>query len=478
MEKIYNMFIKDISWKMLSVFAAIIFWFVGMNVYDPTRIGDYNVRLTIQNKDRVTENGFVLANERELESTTINVVFRGSRSSLATLSQVQNDIVASIDLSPIDISNAKDIGAPLTASVNVTLPHNINTNNLERIGVYPSTVNVRLDYFETVEINIEAVVSGSLDDEYTALPPILEPSVVSISGARTFIDTINTARVDINLNDIDATGGITEYNITAPLRILDMQGNPVSGISTNISSVDATIPIRISAQIPISTPAIRGVVADGHQMTNMTISPNEVHVLGTREDIDAVRSIILDPIVIDGLSRSKQVSYDLRGYLLDTRLIIKEGSPIETVVNISIEPLMTRDFFFAMSNINVIAEDIENISLPESVMISVRGVQSIIRTLTQNNISVSVDLTELPDYAGTHHVDLIINTPSRLTVVSDPTIAVVVLEHETVESEEVALEVEEHEELVSNAYDIYYDEEDYSEYYENEISAEEDYLNG
>ena len=431
MEKILNILTKDIGWKMLSLLMAAALWFVGMNNHDPSILQDYDVKLTILNKDKITSNKFVLLNESSLEASTINITFRGRRSQIANLTKARNEIVAYIDLNPIDVSNYKDIGKPLSVTVKVKLPESLNASNYERVNIYPDTKEFTLDHLVSEYKEVEVVQIGKIAEGYIAMEPVVEPERILISAARSIIETVEAIRVEVDIKDIteDFTG-------TYETKVFNENGGEVLQLDKSVQEVQVTIPIKKSARIPILNPVIEGEAPEGYEFTDISLEPRYVEVIGTEEEIAKMSVLRLEPLIIKGINQ-KEV-YDLRGGLMHTRLSIKPGTPQEVIVTVGMEKQEIRTYQIQNENVAILNTE-EDIIMPSEVGITLRGLQARLDALNLENIQVSIDLENLVE-AGEYEILADVIVPNGVFIETDVIIPIRIVGEEEVLSENDSLD--------------------------------------
>ncbi|MCL2699335.1 MAG: hypothetical protein FWE68_03395, partial [Defluviitaleaceae bacterium] len=119
MKKLIEMITHNFGWKVLSLAAAILVWFLIVNITNPTRDQSVSVMLRVAGEDVLRENNIVLFNADEIASSIIHLTLRGSYTSLMQAEQDRQNgtLYAFIDLSPIDISRSSDFGSRLPIRV-------------------------------------------------------------------------------------------------------------------------------------------------------------------------------------------------------------------------------------------------------------------------------------------------------------------------------------------------------------------------
>ncbi len=383
MKKINQLIFKNIGFKLISLLFAVILWYVGLNIVNPPLIQTFKVNLTLYNKERVSANGYVLVNEKELSTATIDVRVRASRSDIQALSRSRR-IIARIDLKPIDLITPT-LEEPMAAPVTVDLP---SLTGFEIISIYPNQVNVVLDNHVERSISISLETEGEVKEGYTAMTPIIEPSTILVSGAKSLINSIQDIQVKAKISDISA-------NLSEKLKfaVLDKEGKDISAlIKTDVEEVNLTIPVYMKSMLPI-TPRVEGKAAAGYRVVNVNLSPQQLDVI-SQSGVLPFKSIELLPIQIEGVNETMVQIFDLRTYLEGTDLSIPDGAQREVTVTVNLEKEVPLDIDIPTAKIvktNIPAGTV----FPDSVNVRLWGLKSDLDKVEYSSILAAVDLSGL-----------------------------------------------------------------------------------
>ena len=122
MNKIKEMIMKDIGWKLLSVCIAVGLWFMVINIENPIENRNYTTQIKFENEEALAEQGLVITNLEELKDTNVTIKVRGERMALDRLSQYRNYIQATVDLKKATASAGN--GEYVSLYIEVKLPSN------------------------------------------------------------------------------------------------------------------------------------------------------------------------------------------------------------------------------------------------------------------------------------------------------------------------------------------------------------------
>ena len=339
---------QNLGWKLVSLVIAVLVWFIVTNVENPVITNNYTIPVKILNKDKIAASNLVLLNQHELEGKRITVRVSAARSDIRELDKDKNYMYAYIDLTPVDISYLNNTNEPLQLTPEIRFPENLNPNRYEVSGNV-SKVTVQFDYSVTVPEKITKEVKGEVAAGYVSMPPEIVPDTVQITGAQSIVSTIGTVEASVDITnatqDISAPSTLTVYNNNGE--------NITDQVSLSESSVTVNVAVNHSATIPVKA-NLTGTLPAGYKLGQVTVSPSSVDVVGRPEDIAALPAIELSPISLDGLTQDTTKPFDIRGYLMDTNLTIRNGTPHEVSVAISVIKEGTRTLQIPLSQIHMV----------------------------------------------------------------------------------------------------------------------------
>ena len=407
-KKILSFFYTDVQWKLISLGLAVVIWFVAMNWHDPSENDNFFHHLQIENIEVLASEGLVLLNYEELQNMLIHVGIRGLRSDLGNLTVADraNYFIPSVDMRAVSSALALESDEPvvdmLTVSVNL-LP------DFELWFRRPASVGVQLDWLVNATHAVEVDFIGQVRDGFELRTPQLVNSSVTVSGARTHVNKVDNIRVEIDLanaeNDID---------ITSPLMVFDSYGEDITGL-VDLSVVETSVRGRV---LPVQTVELRvspiGELAPGFAVAELILSELIVDIVGTADRLSGVEYIELEFDLSD-LAESTE-RYLVFADFLPAGLELSQYAPTEVLAEAVIEPIVTRVFNIARREVSefgfgVIHQPLDNVQV---VRVVVNGSQSVVGDMNARDISVALDLRDLP--IGIHQVPLILTSTLPLGV--------------------------------------------------------------
>ena len=429
MKKLIEMITHNFGWKVLSLLAAVVVWFLIINITNPTRDETIQVMLRIEGVNALRENNIMLYNAEEIESTPVTLTLRGSVLSLAQRNQDLRDgkIYAYIDLSPIDISRRSEFMEHLPIRVRYG-----TTENYQILHSTPSEVDVKLDRYVTRSFPI---IVEKLDDDmqgYISSEPIATPANVVISGPESIVKTVAEVRAAVEVGHATAS-----FDAVSAIELINADGTNISKRRLEMSTEEVGIYVSVNtfARIPVSTPAINGEVAPGYRITSVHPSPREVEVEGHPDDIRALNAIRLMPIDVSGISRTRVETYDIHAYLEGMNLSIREGSESEIRVTVTVEREINKEILVPVEQIEVrgLTEGVR--VLPgEVVRLEVQGIASEIVAFENSLLIAYIDVTGRDP--GTYQLEVHLQTPDGIRQTGTEAVQVVIEENVEVEEPE------------------------------------------
>lgn len=401
---------NDIKWKLLALVLAVLLWFVGMTVNNPTETRPFERDLILSNKDSLTRDNVVILNEKQLQGKKINIGVKATRSDLNTLNARTGNIMASIDLRNIDTSWVWQSDNPVTVPVEVDV--DILLPGYERVNRIPRSVDVELDKYVQQTKTVLAYAVGEVKEGYELQGVTSLHSTVVVSGAKSLVDKVQTVRTQVNIQDADG-----DINRVEKLTVYDGDGNDITS-TVELSAKETSVHVSV---LPYKTVKLEvlvsGTPAQGFKITDVQPDPKAVDIVGTPEALASVTELWLDGINVDYVNENLTKTLDIRLSLAGTGLSLRSGQPSEAEVTVTVERWVVREFSFPVENIRTTGYSSGTsvrLLRDEPVTVAVRGSESDINRLTQDRVSVQLALFGLEN--GTHSVPLTVILPQGCTL--------------------------------------------------------------
>ena len=363
--------------KLLSLLLAILLWnYVVSSDTSLTRTKIINgVDGYISGQSTLSTYGLALLSDPAEQLENITVRMEVAQAQYSQISSKNVQVVA--DLSSVRRSGTQEV--PLKA-----------TSSYGRVtAVLPSTVSLTFEPLDSRLIPVNVELTGERNEDSWYNISRTNPSAVTVSGAASVIRSISQARVYS-----DVTGANTSYIRTEPYVLLDGEGNEISQdqLTRSASSITVTTDVYPTREIPISKEieeVVRGRVAEGYTISDITIQPEFVTVAADQSLLDGISELLIEPVNVEGHSQS-----------LSARARV---SKLTDFKNMSTEQVYV--------NITIVEEDVsewidntaltfvgkaENLQLEwqkNDIQVYVTGPKSTVESLKANGIPITVNLT-------------------------------------------------------------------------------------
>ena len=426
----YNIFFKDIKLKLMSLMLAIGLWFISVNFTDPVEIRNYEVFLEIASDlAYLRRYNVMVMNESDIRARVIVLSLRGTKSELDLLND--RNIIATLDVRALDTSivDQSDILVDYSASVLVdVLP------GFEIVNRWPNSVELVLDQRVRHNRNIQFYVTGEPAEGHVVHSQSASNSMVTISGARSLVDRVQTVQVQTNAHDAH-----DNFERLEPIRAFDEDSIDITDtVELSIETTLVTVEIFPYKSIDLEY-QITGVPAAGYTMTELIKTPDAINIIGTENALNRITAINVATINLGNLNESQTFHNDIRQYL-PSGVYLRGDENSSVMVEIIIEQEISKEY-----QINV--EDITILNLQSHLELSYVNNEAIIALIqgavsywenfnefNDKNISVELDLLGVEE--GGHNLPLVLSIPNGFVLIDGPPYIEVILEtNETTEAD-------------------------------------------
>ena len=294
--------------------------------------------------------------------------------------------------------------------------------------------------FRNIGLKVVALVMGTLlwftVSGQQAERPVADVPVVYVNKPDAYELTEQTSYVDITVRGMDSqlrTIQARDFEARVDLTgaRLGMQQIPLRTDQVNAPfglEVTQVQPGAVTALLEVSGAAGLPVVAEvdgtpkpGFVVSETTVEPATVVVLGPQRRISANTSATTDRVSIDGASST--VTANVKVGIGDASLRLREPTTARVVVKI--EAAGERTFAAARVGIRNLAQGLKAHVEPGVISVTFRGGQSVLGRLGSDAAEPYVDVTGLGP--GRHEVPVIVDPVGRLTSTSRPATVTVII---------------------------------------------------
>ena len=389
--KMRNKLLRNWGLKLCSFLIAAVLWLIVTNINDPVgTFRVYNVPVTIQNADLITDSGQVY---EVLDHTDVidGVTMSAKRSIIDLLDE--SNIIAVADMN--ELTNLNTIAIKLST--------NKYNDKLESIRGNIDNVKLNIEDEKTKTLPLRTVTIGTVKEGYMIGDITTEQNLVEITGPESVVSQVKRAAATVNVsgftNNIGTDSAIRLYDEND--KIID-----VGSIEKNISKVRVTVEILELKSVDIiwktkGTPA-RGYLANGE----IVAGRNSVTVAGKSKAIANLNAIEIPDTALDitGATENLETIVDLTDYLPDGVILAEEDFKGKVNVTVGVEPIAERVVAIDKNKIQIVnlPEGYEaEIDMEEDAYdITLIGLERDLNALDVNAIQASVDITELMEAEG------------------------------------------------------------------------------
>jgi YbbR domain-containing protein len=369
-----RLFAKNVRTFLLALILGVSVWVSAVSFADPNEVRAYPdpIPLEVIGQDP----SLILTSEIP---PTVEVSLRAPRSIWESLIARENSVRAIMDLTGLSAGEH-------TREVQIMVdmrPYQLVLKN-------PATVSVVLESVATRTFPLSLSLSGQPAAGYQVGEASMDVTEITVSGPESLVQQATRARVPIILDGVRE--GIDE---DVPVQVLDAQDEIVRGLTINPESVHVTVPI--SQQGGFRDVAVKVVVqgqqAPGYRIENISVFPPVVTVFA--DDPELVNQLpgIVETQPLDLQDRKEDVSTRLSLDLPENITIV---GPQTVQVQVSISPIQTSVTLLNQPiNVNGLSEGLSAQVFPQTVDVIISGPLPVLDALTSQDITVSVDVTDL-----------------------------------------------------------------------------------
>lgn len=369
---------KKVFSVFLSVVLAFILWYYVITVVSPnSKDTFYNIPVVLTGETALEERGLMVTS---VGNTTVDLTLSGNRSDLIQLNSSNITIKA-------NLNTIYDTGENLRLDYSTSYPGNFANNAFVEESKSPSYITVTVERRSNKDIPVRVVYSGTVAEGYTALKDeqSLDYETIRISGPESVTSQITQAVIEVSL-DGRTESVVDSYRYT----LCNEEGESVDAtlITVSVEEIDLTVPVRMVKTIPLKVNVVDGGGAT-KDTTTIKIEPEEIKVYGTAAALEGFDELILGTIKLGEYEKAAELSFDI---------VLPDG--VTNMTGLKQAKVTVR--FPSLSTKVLTIEDIQLLNIPEGMKaelttqmleITLRGPSEQIRSITPENVTVTVDLS-------------------------------------------------------------------------------------
>ncbi|MBN1485997.1 MAG: hypothetical protein JW981_00060 [Anaerolineae bacterium] len=366
--------LQHITSLIFSLLLAFFFWATATEVENPTQQRSYKDYLPLVIEG--VPDGMTAYNG---EDTRVSVVLRAPQTVWNSLKT--EEIRAFVDLSEAE-----------AGKVTVPIQVEVNREPVQVVEINPKEVTLNLEEIQEKDITVNVKVLGTpmLGYEAETRNPVVAPRIVKVRGPASVISEVKEVRATVQLDgeQRDVQG---DYDALP----LDEAGKELSYLEVNPKQV--TVGIRIQALSGYRDLAVKaklvGQPTAGYRITNVTVKPNVVSVVGRASAVQSAPGYIETELInLEEATESLTITAFLQ--MPEGVSIIVPPAP-KVTVSIGIEAIETGITLDREPKIQGLEPGLTVTVEPTSTVVILSGPIGLMDALDPDEIEVILDLTEL-----------------------------------------------------------------------------------
>lgn len=365
---------------IISLIIAIALWAFVIGEINPQATRVYReVPIKLIQQEILDESGLAVYS---VSDRLVSVTLTGTRSEINKIDE--KDVSATVDLADAYLGNNE-----LDVDVHVSGKAEIDSQTVEKVTVI-------VEEWVMKEVPVEVFYEGSFNGEEEPITIEQELETVSVSGASTTVDEVAAATA------IVPTGTVSDEvkDFQCDLIAVNQNGQRVYNVELSTNSIVVTSELVKLKTVPLAV-SIEG--EDSEDIKRTVKAPEKITLKGKSSDLEDIDSIETETIYLDKILTSTTIP---------VIPIIPEGVSIakdseNLTVAVQVTEIQTISFSFDDDNLEFrnLKDGLEAQTDIGNIKVEVTGSKSSIDSLTEEEITIFLDLAELEQ--GKQKVDLL-----------------------------------------------------------------------
>lgn len=273
---------RKIVMMIISLIVSVLLWGYVVTYVNPViDVSISGIPIQILNADTLEARGFILTN---VSNTTTAVTVSGSRLDVA-------DIDADDILATLDVANYGE--GENAIRLNISAPSNVTVKEIKNNGRVTATI----EQLVSEEKPYEFLYGGTIPQGYEMGFLTLKPEAVKVSGAKSLVDSVETLRVILDLNNVSKEG----YHFESAIAPTSADSKEVGGVSLSAQKLTGTAYLCEVVEIGLN------ILVDGDLPEGMAVTSDNypyVRVRTYTDVFDTVELLDTEPVPAAALSEN------------------------------------------------------------------------------------------------------------------------------------------------------------------------------
>lgn len=388
----WNRIKKNLFFKILAVFIAIIIWFIVSVNNNPIEVKTLSVPIQIQNERNLSLRNLKIVNDFD---NFIDVQVKGVATEVNKVSA--SDFTAYVDYVEI-------INESITELTVKGLNYSGNANITYSCKEGDETKAIKVERLISSEFPVTVNFNGEPAEGYELVSYSVIPDIQSVNDVTSMITGISGIQVDIDLDDATQS-----FTLRKACIVYDRNMH-VMNEYTNTITVDVSVIIgkRVNVVSKLTGTANLG---GNHMYISDSPEYNCAIIVGDNSIVKDINTVYTKPVDISGKTQSYTTEADLdipsNLKVYTTDYVLNTGNKV--LLNIVIEQLTTREFEFGIEELRIRNKNIlkEYTIREEMFKLTLKGRTATLAAITKQQIVPYIDVLDMGDGNGHRNVSIL-----------------------------------------------------------------------
>lgn len=418
-EKLAN----NIGLKLISLAAAIVIWFLVVQINDPVISESYDgIAVEMLNVKALTSDQEYSVLD---DSDHVDITVKARKS-------VIQELKAENFKAHADMLELTQMGSTWVAPIDITLPDGVNESD---IYYRPHNLKISIEESETKAVKVSVVTKGTPGGGYVVGEKIPTISSIEIKGPESVVKKVKNAVATVNVTDMTTDQTFSSIKLT----MVDSDGDPVvNADKLKFEQKESGISVKIvmyKKQLVSLTGSYNGNPAQDYRVTNVVCDPDQITVAGPESALEKLgNSITISPslLTISGDEKDVSAVIDIASEVIksdDIKVVdpVDEDGKSQVLVIAYIEKMVEWNELVSKDSIEVTgAPEGYSYSFTDSMgnlVITLEALEAEKAKFDQSTLKASIDLSGYKR-AGSYEVPVTVTVPSPYTVKDQVTVKI------------------------------------------------------
>lgn len=372
---------------LFSIILSFIFWVVlSTSSSESTTKLITDIPISVNLSQNAKESGLTVFGADDIKA---EISVTGNRLVLGQLSK--NDIQITAQQSANMINSTGKYTLELSAKKNSML-----TDYEFATSVSPKFITVFVDRYKSQEFEITPNIKFTANPNYFVAPVALSESKVTVSGPESVVSSIASVTVDDEISDT-LSKTVDLHNL--PINLFDSNGNKINTTNLLLSAnaVDANITVLQRKFVNISPEFTSAPSGFNVKSILQQVSPSRIEVAAPNEVISDLTMLQLEPIDFSKINLDNYQFEQTIKLPTDCRSL---ANIYKSNVKLNLLGFQERTIVTKNIKFENLPEDKIAVSHTASIPLQVIGPVNQIRSISEADVSVAVDLSDKKDFIG------------------------------------------------------------------------------